>query len=155
MKRKTFLLVLLALSAGLLSVLVSTTHVAQAAAGSVHGGVYWIDQYGNMNPMPWATVTANDGVSPAIVAHTTDGSYEMWLPPGTYDITASSDPGFYPDSAPNIVVSPGSSTGIDFTLEPTGKPIPELPPWTQPIIILGTLMTTALVVRRHKTRARN
>jgi len=136
-------------------VLISTTHVVRAEEASVYGGVYWIDQYGNMHPMAWAQVTADDGASQPIVAYTTDGSYEMWLPPGTYDITASSDPGFYPESAPSIVVSPGSSTSIDFTLEPTGRPIPELPPWSQPVIVLATLMITAIAVRRHKTRTRN
>jgi hypothetical protein len=155
LKRKTLLLALLALSAGVLSVLVSTTPVVRAEGGYVEGAVYWIDQYGNMRPMEWAQVTADDGSSLHIVAYTTNGSYEMWLPTGTYEITASSDPGFYPKSASSIVVSPGSSTSIDFTLEPTGRPIPELTSWTQPIIVLAALMITAVAVRRHKTRTRN
>ena len=120
------------------------------------GAVYWIDQYGDARPMAWAQVTADDGASPSLVAYTTtDGSYMMWLPQGTYNITASSGPGFYPESAPSVVVSPGSSTSIDFTLKPTGRPIPELLPWAQPIIVLATLMITAVAVRRHKTRTRN
>ena len=156
LKRKTFLLALLvALSVGVLSLVVSTTHVAAAEGGYVEGAVYWIDQYDNMRPMEWAQVTADNGESPPIVAYTTNGSYVMWLPPGTYNITASSGPGFYPESAPSVVVSPGSSTSIDFTLKPTGKPIPELLPWAQPIIVLATLMITAVAVRRQKTRTRN
>lgn len=135
--------------------LVSTPHVVRAVGGSVSGGVSWVDQYGNVRPMSYAQVTADDGVSPPTIAYTTEGSYVLWLPPGTYTLTASSDPGFYPESAPNIAVTPGSSTSIDFTLKPTGKPVPELPAWTQPIIVLGTLMTTALVVRRYKSRVRN
>jgi len=148
------LALLLALSAGVLSLVVSTTYVVAADGGYVEGGVYWIDQYDNMRPMAWAQVTADNGESPPIVAYATNGSYVMWLPAGTYDITASSDPGFYPKSA-SVVVSPGSSTSVDFTLEPTGKPIPELTPWTQPIIILVTLTITAVAVRRQKTRTRN
>ena len=135
--------------------LVSTPHVVRAVGGSVSGGVSWVDQYGNVRPMSWAQVTADDGVSPPIVASTTEGSYVLWLPPGTYTLTASSDPGFYPESAPNIAVTPGSSTSIDFILKPTGAPVPELPAWTQPIIVLAALMTTAVVVRRHKSRVRN
>lgn len=155
MKRKTLLLALLALSAGVLSVLISTTHVVGAVAGSVQGGVYWIDQYGNMRPMAWAQVTADDGNSPPIVAYTTDGSYMMWLPTGTYNITALSEPGFFPDSVANVVVSPGSSTSIDFTLEPTGEPIPELPPWAQPLILLLAISITAITVRRHRRRTQS
>jgi hypothetical protein len=156
LKRKTLLLALLMMSAGVLSVLISTTPLVRAQGGSVEGKVYWIDQYGDAHPMAWARVTADDGASPSLVAYTTtDGSYMMWLPTGTYTITVLSSPGFYPESAPNIVVSSGSSTSVDFTLKPTGKPIPELLPCTQPIIILGMLMITAVAVRRHKTRARN
>jgi len=149
------LLALLALSAGVLSVLVSTTHVARAVGGSVGGGVFWTDQYGNVRPMAWAQVVADDGVSPPTTAYTTEGSYVLWLLPGTYALTASSDPGFFPETAPNVVVTAGSSSSIDFYLKPTGNPIPEMPSWTQPIIILATLMTTAVVVRRHKSRVRN
>jgi hypothetical protein len=159
LKRKTFLLALLALSAGVLCVLISTTHVVAAEGGYVEGKVYWIDQHDNMYLMAWANVTADNGESPPIVAHTTDGSYEMWLSPGTYNITASGPlgplgPVYFPESA-NVVVSPGSSTSQDFYLKPTGNPVPEFPSWTGPIIILATLMITTVAVRRHKTRTRN
>ena len=141
------------LSAGLFSLLVPTTHLVQAA-GNVYGQVYWTDQYGNLRPMAWATVTADDGASTVTVAYTTDGAYQMWLAPGTYNITASSDPGFYPESA-SVFVSQGSSTSQDFTLEPTGKPIPELTPWMQPVIVLAALLITAVAVRRLKKSAAN
>ena len=105
--------------------------------------------------MAWAQVTADDGNSPPIVAYTTDGSYLMWLPTGTYNITALSEPGFFPDSVANVVVSPGSSTSIDFTLEPTGEPIPELPPWAQPLILLCVISITAITVRRYRKRTQS
>jgi len=127
------------------------TPLPTAITTPVQGGVYWIDQYGNLHPMAWAQVTADDGVSPPIVAYTTDGSYVMWLPPGAYNVTASSGPAFYPKSA-SVVVSPGSSTSINLILEPTGKPIPELPPWAQPIIVVVTLIITAVGSQRHGTR---
>jgi hypothetical protein len=154
------MLAILALSAGLLFVLVSTTAVvAQAGGGSVGGIVYWIDQYGDMHPMAWAQVTAYGGGSPPIVAYTTDGSYWMWLPAGSYNITASGPSGpagpvYFPQSD-NVVVSNGGSTSVDFYLKPTGNPIPEFPPWTEPIIILGVLMITAVALRRQKSRTRN
>jgi hypothetical protein len=157
LKRRLLLLVILALSAGLLFVLVSTTTpVARAEGGSVDGMVYYYDQYGDMHPMAWAQVTASGGGSPSVIAYTTDGSYSMWLPAGTYTVTASgpsgpSGPVFFPDSA-SVVVSDGGSTSVDFYLKPTGNPIPEFPPWTEPMIILGMLMITAVAVRRQKNR---
>lgn len=116
------------------------------------GMVLWTDQYGNARPMAWAQVTADDGVSPPVIAYTTNGTYMMWLPAATYDITASSEPGFFPETKTGIVVSPGSSTGIDFTLKPTGQPIPELPPWSQPLIVVCAVAVTIAALRRHKTR---
>jgi hypothetical protein len=157
LKRKTLLLALLVFSAGVLSVLISTTPLVRAqGGGSVEGHVYWTDMYGNLRPMEWAYVTASDGASTYQTSTVGDGSYVMWLPAGTYNITASSgNPAFYPESAPSVVVSWGSSTPVDFTLKPTGKPVPELLPWAQPIILLGMLMITAVAVRRYKTRTRN
>jgi len=154
LKHKTALIVLLALSAGVLSAVVSMTPTVQAQSGSVHGMVYWIDMYGDAHPMAWAQVTASDGVNSPVIAYTTDGSYTMWLPEGTYDITASSEPGFFPETITGFVVSPGSATGLDFILKPTGKPIPELPPWAQPLILLCAMMITVLAVRRYRVRPR-
>jgi hypothetical protein len=159
LKYRTLLLAVLALSAGLLFVLVSTTPVARAQGGSVDGMVYYYDQYGDMHPMTWAQVTASGGGSSPIIAYTTDGTYSMWLPAGTYTITASgptgpSGPVFFPQSA-SVVVSDGGSTSVDFYLKPTGNPVPEFPPWMGPIIILGTLMITVVAVRGQKSRTRN
>ena len=149
LKTKTMVLLVLAVLAGLLSGAVITAPAVHAMNGSVHGEVYWVDQYNDMHPMAWAKVSADDGVS-SITAYTTDGSYSMWLLPGTYTITASSDPGFYPASTPNVVVSAGSSTPLDFTLQPTGKPVPELPSWAQPLILLSAIVVTVVCVRRYR-----
>lgn len=153
LKYKTALILVLVLLAGVLSALVWATPAARASGGSVKGMVLWIDQYGNARAMAWAQVTAEGGASEPIVAYTTDGTYMMWLPAGTYDITASSSPGFYPETQSGVVVSPGSSASIDFTLKPTGQPIPELPPWSQPLVVLCTLMITAIAVRRRRIRS--
>jgi len=151
LKYKMPLMVLLALVAGILSVVVCATPVVQAGSGSVHGAVLWIDQYGNAHSMPWAQVTADDGVS-RYSTYTTDGTYVMWLPTGTYDVTAASDPGFFPETTTGVVVSPGSSTSIDFTLEPTGQPIPELPPWSQALVAVFGVTVTIVALRRHRNR---
>jgi len=154
LKCKMPLMVLLALVAGILSAVVGATPMVRAESGSVQGVVLWIDQYGNAHNMAWAEVTADDGVLPPVVAYTTDGAYTMWLPAGTYDITAASEPGFFPETVTGVVVSPGSSTSIDFTLEPTGEPIPELPPWSQALVAVCAVTVTIVVVRRHKTRTK-
>jgi len=154
MKQTTALILLLALCAGILSVRVSAVPTVGAGAGFVGGMVYWTDQYDNVRPMAWAQVVAESGVSPPVVAHTTDGAYSMWLPEGTYDITASSSPGFYPETISDVFVSPGSSASFDFFLKPTGQPIPELPYWAQPLVLLSALLITAISVRRYRTRPR-
>jgi hypothetical protein len=142
------------LVAGVLATLAWGSPTAQAlAGGSVGGVVYWIDQYGNARLMPWAQITASDGVS-QVTTYTTDGSYAMWLLPGTYDITASSSPGFAPDVKSGIVVSQGSSVSLDFQLNQTGVPIAEIPAWSQPLVVLFTLAITAVAVRRYKTHAK-
>jgi len=150
LKTKTMIVLVLAVFAGFLSAVALSTPVGHAMAGSLYGTVYWVDQYGNMHPMSWAEITAEGETT--MTATTTDGSYAMWLPAGTYTVTASSGPAFYPDSAENVVISPGSSTSIDFTLQPTGEPIPELPPWAQPLILLTALSITVITVRRYRRR---
>ena len=137
----------------LITVAWSTPTARPLDGGSVGGVVYWIDQYGNARLMPWAQITASDGAS-QVTTYTTDGSYAMWLLPGIYDITASSPPGFYSDTKSGIVVSQGSSIGLDFELQQTGQPIPELPSWSQPLVVMSTLTITAIAARRYKTRAK-
>lgn len=46
---------------GILGIVAFVTPAAQAQdGGSVSEIVYWIDQYGNARPMPWAQVVADD-----------------------------------------------------------------------------------------------
>jgi len=152
LKTKTIVVLTLAILAGLLSGAILTTPAVQATTGSVHGGVYWVDQYDNMHLMSWAKITADNGES-RTTASTTNGSYVLFLTPGTYTVTAECEcPAFFPDSADNIAVSPGSSTPLDFTLQPTGEPVPELAPWAQPLILLSAIVVTLVCVRRYRPR---
>lgn len=153
MKDRRMLLVALLVVAVLVSLVLATPTALAQDGGSVGGVVYWIDQYGNARLMPWAQVTADDGVS-QVTTYTTDGRYMLWLPAGRYDITASSPPGFAPDTKSDIVVSDGTSTSLDFQLNQTGEPIPELPPWSQPLVVVSTLAITVLAIRRYKTRSK-
>jgi hypothetical protein len=153
LKTKTLVVLVLAVLAGLLSVVVLTAPNAYAMNGSVHGAVYWVDQYGNMRLMSWAQITADDGES-ITTTSTTDGSYTLFLPPGTYTVTAESGPAYLPDSVNNVVVFAGSSTILDFTLEPSGEPVPEVPPWAQPLILLSAMVVTVACLRRYRPRPR-
>jgi len=65
-------------------------------------------------PIPGATVAATGGHET-----TTDetGQYELVLPPGTYDVTASA-PGYAPQTATDVVVIPDPITHLDFVLSP-------------------------------------
>jgi len=156
LKNRTVLIVLLAFSVGTLYAVASATPMVQAQGGVVYGVVYWTDMYGDMRPMAWGVqVTADDGANPTVLAYTTNGTYAMWLPEGTYEVTASAPPGFFPQTYSNIIVSPGSSTPLDFTLEATGEPVPELPPWAQPLILLSAMMVVVLAVRRYRIRPRH
>jgi hypothetical protein len=152
MKTKAMVVLVLAVLASLLSAAVLTTPNVHAINGAVSGGVYWADQYGNLHLMSFAQITATDESGSITTASTTDGSYVIYLTPGIYTITAESGPAFFPDSANGVVVSPGSSTSIDFTLQPTGKPVPELPPWAQPLILLSAIVVTVVALRRYRPR---
>lgn len=157
LNQRSILVVILAVSAALLSVLATTvvqTAQAQVAGGAVHGDVLWIDMYGDAHAMPWAQVTATSATEQPVVTYTTDGTFGMWLFVGTWDITASSSPGFIPQTISGVVVTSGSSTSLEFTLEPSGRPIPELPPWVQPLVLVLAVMVTAIAVRRYKPRTR-
>lgn len=126
---------------------------SHASMSKIHGTVYWYDQYGNLHPLPWAQVIAEgDGGEPAMVVSTTDGTYMMWVAPGTYNVTASSEPGYLPESH-MVTVSDGGSEAVNFQLEPSGKPIPEYPVSVQPVMLAVAALAAAIMIRRrHRAR---
>jgi len=122
---------------------------SHASMSVIRGTVYWYDQYGNLHPLPWAQVIAEgDGGEPAMVVSTTDGTYIMWVAPGTYNVTALSEPGYLPESHV-VTVSDGGSSAVDFQLEPSGKPIPEYPASVQPVLLAVAALAAAIMIRRR------
>jgi len=118
-----------------------------AQASNVSGKVYGFDMYGNLVTLSWAKVTARgEGVESS--AYTRSGAYALWLPSGTYNVTVSHQ-GYFPKSM-MLAVSPGSSTSVDFVLDPTGIPIPE---FSDGIVWLGGLaiLVCLIVTRRRKS----
>jgi hypothetical protein len=123
---------------------------SHAAMSAIQGTVYWYDQFGNLRPLPWAQViAAGNGGEPTVASTTTDGTYIMWVMPGTYNVTASLDPGYTPVSQ-MVTVSPGGVAAVDFQLQQSGKPIPEYPSIVQPIMLGVATLAAALILRRRR-----
>jgi hypothetical protein len=136
---------------------VTTISLAPPSCGgiisNIRGTVYWYDMYGNLRRLPWALVTATSvGGGIAATSFTTDGTYALCVPPGTYNVTASSDPGFIPQSK-IVTFSPGAIVaGVGFELQPSGTPIPEYPGPLAPALLVITILATAIVSRRNHAR---
>jgi hypothetical protein len=145
MKRITAIL-LLVLGLAAFSLMATPSH---ASMSMIRGTVYWYDMYGNLRPLPWAQVVAegNSG-EPATASTTTDGTYMMWVAPGSYNLTVSVDPAYTPESK-TVTVSEGGIATADFQLQPSGKPIPEYPPMAQPVMLLIAALAAAVLIRRR------
>lgn len=122
---------------------------SHAAMSSIRGTVYWYDQFGNLHPLSWVQVTANGDGGITTAASTTDGTYMMWVAPGTYNVSASSEPGFIPQ-AHEVTVTPGGVATVDFNLEPSGKPIPEYPSAVQPAMLVVAALAAMIMIRRRQ-----
>ena len=150
MKRITAVL-LLVLGLAAFSLMVTPSH---ASMSMIRGTVSWYDMYGNLRPLPWAQVVAegNSG-EPATASTTTDGTYMMWVAPGSYNLTVSVDPAYTPESK-TVIVTDGGVATADFELQPSGKPIPEYPSVAQPLMLLiAALAATVLIRRRNHVRS--
>jgi len=66
-------------------------------------------------PIPGATVAATGGYE---ITTGESGQYELVLPPGTYNVTASA-PGYAPQTATGVLVIPDPVTRLDFVLSPS------------------------------------
>jgi hypothetical protein len=115
----------------------------------IRGTVYWYDQFRNLRPLSWVQVTAVGDGGVTTVSSTTEGTYMMWVAPGTYNVTASSDPGFVPQ-AHEVTVTPGGVATVDFNLEPSGKPIPEYPSLAQPAMLVVAALAAMIILRRRR-----
>lgn len=122
---------------------------SHAAPSSIRGMVYWYDQYGNLHPLPWVQVIATGEGGLTRASSTTDGTYMMWVPAGTYNVTASSDPGFIAESH-EITVTPGGVAVVDFNLKPSGEPVPEYPPSLQHVMLVVAALAAIVLIRRRQ-----
>jgi len=146
--RRALVIVLLVLSVVASASLILPSYGAMSV---IRGTIYWYDQYGNLHLFSWVQVTATSvdgGVT--VTSSTTDGTYILYVAPGTYNVTASSDPAFIPQTK-MVTVSPGGvAGGVDFQLEPSGKPIPELPAPLVPVLLLVTMLAATMMLRPRR-----
>jgi hypothetical protein len=145
MKRITAVL-LLVLGLAAFSLMVTPSH---ASMSMVRGTVYWYDMYGNLRPLPWVQVVAEGEGGSNVVSSTTDGTYMMWVPAGSYNLTVAPTPGFYTPVGKMVTVSDGGVVTADFELQPSGKPVPEYPSVIQPVMLLIATLVAAALIRRH------
>jgi len=133
-----------------LAVIASAVMPSHAATSAISGTVYWYDQYGNLRPLSWVQISAtSDATGTAVTSSAVDGTYVLYVAAGTYNVTVSGDPGYYSQSK-MVSVSPGGiAGGVDFQLEPTGKPVPEYPETLVPILTLVVVAATAIMIRRR------
>jgi hypothetical protein len=88
----------------------------------IRGIVYGIDEYGNLRPLRSAQVTAlNEHETSTVTSTTTDGAYTLWVPAGSYNVTASLQPAFIPQSK-MVIVGLAEASPLDFDLESSGIP---------------------------------
>jgi hypothetical protein len=138
------LLLLLGLAAFSLAVMPSN-----AATSVIRGTVYWYDMYGNLQPLPWAQIAAEDNSGQVeTVSTTTDGTYVMWVAPGSYNLTVTSNPAYTPESK-TVTVSDGSIATADFELQPSGKPVPEYSSAVQPVMLLIAALGATILIRQR------
>jgi hypothetical protein len=121
---------------------------SHASMSVIRGTVSWYDMYGNLRPLAWAQVVAEgESGEPTVASATTDGTYMMWVAPGSYNLTVSVDPAYKPVSK-MVTVSEGGAVTVDFELEPSGKPIPEYPSVAQPVMLVIAAFAAAVLIRR-------
>jgi hypothetical protein len=120
------------------------------------GTVRWFDMYGNLYALPWAQVTASPGPSTDQYPAYQTGSYIMWLPAGSHDVSVgtSEAPQVWSSAAPTqnaaytVVVSPGWMGGGDSQLSTSGTPVPEVPAFAAPLALFAVLAASVWLLRK-------
>lgn len=127
----------------------ATSALSPQSGGLIFGWVYgftWDDQ---LVPLEWVQVTAmNPNYPPFTVSTGFKGTFEMYVPTGTYNLTVS-PPGYKAHSS-MVSVADGSSSSASFYLEQSHVPIPEFPTQGVALIVAIALATTLLTRKSTK-----
>ena len=127
--------------------------------GRLSGTATWLNMYGDMANIPWATVSSGDSfvsttspIIPEFELGFTDPAYFMWLPAGTHDVSVSiaTAPQIFAPASSTTVISDGWNGTYDQTLLPTGVPVPEFPA-SMLLVMLSALGASVYLLRRRRT----
>lgn len=128
-----------------------TEVAAQAGGGHIRGYVYGFDMYNQLIPIVWADIVATNDIYTFTAYSGEGGYYELLLPTGSFTLTVS-EPG-YKDYSMDISISNGSSTPINFYLEPSQTPIPEFSTYVAAITMIAAFASVLVLTRRvRKTK---
>lgn len=120
-----------------------------SGGGAIQGTVLGFNMWDQLEPIPWATVIADNGVHSFRAYSGGGGFYFMFVPTGMYNVTVT-QPGYFSYSN-TVAVSDGSTSTINITLELSHVPVPEFQPNFTLMVMVLTL-GAALVIRRRSLR---
>ena len=154
---------------GAVSVYVPMNNMAK-----LRGAVRWFDMFGNLRALPWAQIYATPGpATDSIPAYSSgvgaagagssdpSGSYIMWLPAGSHDVSVSTSeaPSVWSSASPTsnaqytLVVSDGWVGGGDTQLSGSGVPVPELPALVAPLAMFAVIAASVWLLRKRNLSA--
>ena len=126
----------------------SRGEVLLGAGGRIHGMIYGFNVYDELIPISWASVTAIRDGQTVDKAYSNDGSYEMFVPSGDFQIVVEA-PGFFSETK-TLFVGDGSDYALDFYMERNNQPIPEFSTVAVQVIAVLSLISTLLLIRKKK-----
>ena len=125
--------------------------IPQQGGGYIFGYVYGFNMWDHLVPLEWVTVTATNADYQFAISTGANGTFEMFVPAGTYNLTVDA-PGYKPYSS-SVSVSDGSSSMASFYLEQSGVPIPEFPAQAVSLIVAMALAVTLLARKTAKRKS--
>jgi len=123
--------------------------------GTIRGTVLGFNLQGDLRSISWAHVRARAQGSATIEFTSFDGTYELFLTPGTYTLSSSAwngDVGFLSQSLVITVTIGGDIKGIDFELRQSNIPIPELPSLGRILPLTSVLLLLIIISKRFGMR---
>ena len=140
------IVIVLMLSWGELVVALSPRQNYGGPEGQISGFVIGVNGY----PVDWALVNATDGQHAFTAFSGMSGFYLMRVPSGTYNISVYA-PGFWA-YATGVNVTEDSTVEVDFHLQPSTVPVPEIQPGLVPVVLALTIAAALAVSRRTSKR---
>jgi hypothetical protein len=144
------LFILLAIFGPITAKGISASRVSQisyGAGGRLHGTVYGFNVWDELVVVSWASVTATQDGQVVDKAYSNDGSYEMYLPSGNFEIVVDA-PGYFVVEK-TVFIGDGSDYALDFVMERNNQPIPEFPIFAIQTITALSFVAALLFIRKR------